>query len=147
MITKKILLSIVTITLLYAGCNEENNSTSQEKVQTIKTKEEPSKIVEIPVKKEESAIPIAKTVQKVVSTPTAVTLFQKCASCHGQNAEKKALNQSAIIKDWDATKIANALKGYKAGTYGGSMKGLMKAQVNNLSNKEIELLSEYIAKQ
>ena len=57
------------------------------------------------------------------------TLYKKCAGCHGATGEKKALGKSAVIKGWEAKKTVDALNGYKAGTYGGSMKGLMKGQV------------------
>lgn len=72
-------------------------------------------------------------------------LFQKCAACHGNHAEKSALNQSAIIGTWDSKRIANAIKGYQDGTYGGAMKTLMRSQVKDLSRIQIEALSEYIS--
>lgn len=75
----------------------------------------------------------------------AKQLYMKCAGCHGQKAEKSALNKSEIIQTWNSLKIQNALDGYKDGTYGGSMKGLMKSQVLSLSEKEIKLLSDYIS--
>lgn len=94
---------------------------------------------------EEVTAPLMKKVQQAVTTtPDGKKLYNKCIGCHGQNGEKKALNKSEIIKNWDATKIASALKGYKEGTYGGAMKGVMKSQVATLSDSEIELLSEYI---
>jgi len=89
--------------------------------------------------------PIMKTVKEAVTFPDTIQLYKKCASCHGLNAEKKALNKSAIIKDWNAQQIEEALKGYKAGTYGGAMKGVMKAQASALTNKEIEALAKHIA--
>jgi cytochrome c553 len=72
-------------------------------------------------------------------------LFKKCASCHGANAEKAALGKSQIIKGWDAAKTEAALHGYKDGSYGGPMKGLMKGQVASLSDDDIKALSTYIA--
>lgn len=56
-----------------------------------------------------------------------------------------ALGKSKIIKNWDASKIVAALKGYKDDTYGGVMKGVMKGQVANLSDEEIEALGAYIS--
>jgi cytochrome c-type protein NapB len=41
--------------------------------------------------------------------------------------------------------IADALKGYKAGTYGASMKALMSGQVSKFNNTELEALAKYIA--
>ena len=73
------------------------------------------------------------------------SLFQKCAACHGSHAEKSALNQSAVIGEWEAKRIAAAIVGYQDGSYGGAMKTLMHNQVKDLSRAEIEALSEYIA--
>lgn len=73
------------------------------------------------------------------------SLYKKCAACHGAKAEKKALNKSQIIQGWDKEKLANALKGYKDGSYGGAMKGLMKGQVATYSDEDIKKVSEYIA--
>ena len=72
-------------------------------------------------------------------------LFKKCISCHGAKAEKSALNKSQIIAGWDAAKIEAALKGYKAGTYGGPMKGLMKGQVGTYSDADIAAVAAYIS--
>jgi cytochrome c553 len=69
-----------------------------------------------------------------------------CASCHGANAEKSALGKSQVIQGWSAEKIVKALKGYKDGTYGGPMKGLMKGQVARLSDADIEDLAQQISK-
>jgi cytochrome c553 len=72
------------------------------------------------------------------------TLYKKCASCHGLKAEKPALGKSQVIQGWEATKVVNALQGYKEGTYGGAMKGLMKGQVASLNPESMKILGEYI---
>jgi len=74
-------------------------------------------------------------------------LYKKCAGCHGQSGEKKALGKSAVIKGWDAKKTLEALNGYKAGTYGGAMKGLMKGQVKALDDAQIASLAKFIEAQ
>ena len=74
----------------------------------------------------------------------AQSLFLKCAGCHGKKAERSALSQSQIIQNWDAQQIIDALKGYKAGTYGSAMKGVMQGQVAGLTEEQIELLAQYI---
>ncbi len=80
---------------------------------------------------------------------TAATLsaanWATCAGCHGANGEKKALGKSAIIKGWDEAKTIAALKGYKDGSYGGAMKGVMKGQVARLSDADIQELAKKIA--
>ncbi len=73
------------------------------------------------------------------------TIYKACASCHGANAEKKALNKSQIIKGWEISKTVAALKGYKDGSYGGPMKGIMKPQVSKLSDAEIEAVAKHIS--
>jgi cytochrome c553 len=70
--------------------------------------------------------------------------FAKCSACHGKNAEKHALGKSQVIQGWKAEKTLAALKGYKDGTYGGPMKGVMKGQVGNLSEADMKALAEYI---
>ena len=72
-------------------------------------------------------------------------LYKACASCHGANGERAALGKSQIIKGWDETKTLEALKGYKAGTYGGAMKGVMKGQVARLSDDDMKALAGYIS--
>jgi len=72
--------------------------------------------------------------------------YTSCAGCHGQNAEKRALGKSQIIQGWSADKIISALKGYKDGTYGGPMKGVMKGQVVRLSDADIKALAATISK-
>ncbi len=71
--------------------------------------------------------------------------YKKCVSCHGAKAEKHALNKSEVIDTWDAAKIEEALKGYKAGTrnvYG--MGALMKGQVASYDDATIKAVAEYI---
>ena len=82
-----------------------------------------------------------------VAMADGAALFKKCAACHGKTGEKKALGKSAIIKGWDTKKTVTALKGYKAGTYGGAMKGLMKGQVASLDDKQIEDIAKFLAAQ
>ena len=79
-----------------------------------------------------------------VAAADGAALYKKCAGCHGVNAEKKALGKSAVIKGWESAKTVEALKGYKAGTYGGAMKGLMKAQVTSFDDAKIESIAKYI---
>ncbi|MBN2815149.1 MAG: c-type cytochrome [Campylobacterales bacterium] len=80
----------------------------------------------------------------LVSADGAAT-FKKCTACHGVNAEKKALGKSAVIAGWETEKTIAALKGYKDGTYGGTMKALMKGQVAALNDTQIEEVAAYIA--
>jgi len=151
MIHTKILLSLAAIALLSTGCTETEEKTTKTTVVETKPVVKPVAVVKevVEVKKVEQksevTAPIIKAVQQKAKDLDVSILYKKCSACHGTNAEKKALNKSEIIKDWDATKIAEALKGYKAGTYGGAMKGLMISQVSQMDDKTIDLLSQHIA--
>jgi len=67
-----------------------------------------------------------------------------CAGCHGQHFEKKAMGKSKVVKDMSKADIVAALKGYKAGTYGGAMKGIMAGQVKALSDADIAAIADSI---
>ena len=73
------------------------------------------------------------------------TLYKTCSTCHGEKADKSALNKSQIIAGWSADKTTAALNGYKDGSYGGPLKGTMAAQVKNLDADAIAALAQYIA--
>ena len=64
-----------------------------------------------------------------------------CTGCHGQHFEKAAMGKSKVVKEMSLKEIATALKGYKAGTYGDMMKQMMVAQVQNLSESDLEAMS------
>lgn len=85
----------------------------------------------------------------IIAAAAAVSLsaasLTACAACHGANFEKAALGKSQIIKGWDAAKIEASLTGYKDGTYGGPMKGVMLGQVKNLTEADIKDMAAQIA--
>ncbi len=85
----------------------------------------------------------------IVAAATAASLsaasIAACAGCHGADFGKAALGKSQVVKGWDAAKVETALKGYKAGTYGGPMKGVMAGQVKNLTDADIADIAKQIA--
>lgn len=72
-------------------------------------------------------------------------LFAKCIACHGASGQMKALGRSEVIKGWSKAKVVTALKGYKDGSYGKMMKGIMKGQVATLNDKQMNELGDYIS--
>lgn len=84
-------------------------------------------------------------IMKSSSSNQGQQLFLKCAGCHGQNGEIKALGKSEVIQGWDKQKTIDVLNGYKNDTYGKALKGVMKSQVLSLNETEIEALAEYIS--
>lgn len=75
-------------------------------------------------------------------------LFKKeCASCHGNNAEKKALGKSEIIKGWASADVVAALNGYKDGSRNvHGMLAVKKPIASKLSDADIKALADYISK-
>lgn len=73
-------------------------------------------------------------------------LYKNCAGCHGDNGEKKALQQSALIGG-EATEITiKKLTAYKKGElnqYG--LGNIMKMQLITFTKEDIDELATYIA--
>ena len=64
--------------------------------------------------------------------------LKACIGCHGQSFEKSALGKSKIVAQMSEEEISSSLIGYKNGTYGGPMKGLMKSQVTKYKEEELK---------
>ncbi len=73
-------------------------------------------------------------------------LYMACAGCHGPQGDMKALNVSPPLKGQSKEELAKKIRGYKDGSFGGPMKGVMATQVTNLSDADIEAVAEYISK-
>ncbi len=69
-----------------------------------------------------------------------------CKGCHGKNFEKKALGKSKVVKDMSKKEILSALKGYKSGSYGKAMKGIMQKQLSKYSDADLDKLVAEIKK-
>lgn len=69
-----------------------------------------------------------------------------CTSCHGGDWSKRALGKSQVVSQMTHADIAEALVGYKDGSYGGSMKGLMRGQLVKYSNDELEAFAQTIGR-
>jgi cytochrome c-type protein NapB len=61
-----------------------------------------------------------------------------CKGCHGQHFEKHALGKSKVVSEMSKADVSAALVGYKHGTYGGPMKGVMKGQVARYSDADLK---------
>lgn len=139
-------LSLICVaTLLWmAGCSNEkqNHTDAVSSTQTSTPLNTPASSSKAP--EPEPNVTSAPSLAHAPETSPAI-LYQRCAACHGNHGEKSALNQSAVIGDWDSKRIAAAIIGYQDGTYGNSMKTLMQNQVKDLNRIQIDALSEYIS--
>ncbi|PLY15256.1 MAG: cytochrome C [Sulfurimonas sp.] len=86
----------------------------------------------------------------VALTATTVLMAEvnagACLGCHGADWSKVALGKSKNVAEMTHQEIADSLIGYKNGTYGGPMKGLMKGQVAKYSDEELKAFAQTIGK-
>lgn len=69
---------------------------------------------------------------------------RRCASCHGLNGEVPAMGRAKIINKFTKEELIKAIKGYKAGTYGGGLKNFMRPHVMDLTKEKIEEIAQQI---
>ena len=81
-----------------------------------------------------------------VPAPAKEADVAACIGCHGKDMEKAALGKSKKVSEMTKADIVTALKGYKDGTYGGPMKGMMKGQAAKLSEDDINAIAEKFGK-
>jgi cytochrome c553 len=168
---KLYLISSIAASILLSGCfggEEKKQTNAQATVQSVEqpkveekvqqpvttavtesvTKEVVEKIETIKEEVKDVAATLEKELPQTAVTPTldGAKLYAKCASCHGANGEKVALNVSKVIKDFSKENFISAVKGYQNGTYGGTMKTLMMGQVKSLTENEIKAIADYIIK-
>ncbi|EQB35635.1 cytochrome C [Sulfurimonas hongkongensis] len=92
-------------------------------------------------------IVIATVASLALATASMAAVNAKaCTSCHGADWSKAALGKSKNVSEMTHAEIAASLKGYKDGSYGGPMKGLMKGQVAKYSDEELEAFAQTIGK-
>ncbi|ARA71207.1 c-type cytochrome [Pasteurella multocida] len=82
-------------------------------------------------------VPIA---QANVSVKRGQQLFKPCSFCHGNQAEKSALNQSRPLKDLPENEIVNALKARKEG----QIIGAGNAAKSRLSEEDMQSVAKFI---
>ena len=142
---KTILYSTFTLLLLNACSNAPEQQAQSETIidNKIDTVAEAKKSVE---KINEKTVQTAVQIDLVTEQDSGSSLYaRKCASCHGKDAKKSALNASAVIAGWSSQKTQDALNGYKNGSFGGKMKGIMEGQSKPLTEAEIKLISDFIS--
>ena len=80
------------------------------------------------------------------AAPNGAEIFKQCAICHGDQAQKRSLDVSAVIAGMDAKQVVKTLKAYQAGEvdkYGfGKM---MQGQATKLSAEEMQAVAGYVA--
>jgi len=88
---------------------------------------------------------VAAVAALMVTSASAVNTAV-CKGCHTNDFKDPAMGKSKVVKDMSKEDIVKALKGYKDGTYGGAMKGIMTGQVAKLSDEDIDAMAAEIKK-
>jgi len=73
-------------------------------------------------------------------------IFERCAVCHGEHAEKKSLGVSAVIAGWKEDTIIERLKAYKGkklDQYG--FGNMMNGQATKLNDVQMREVAHYIS--
>jgi len=60
--------------------------------------------------------------------------LEVCTGCHGDKFEKSALGESKVVAKMSEREIITALEGYKNGSYGGTLRGIMESQVSAIED-------------
>jgi cytochrome c-type protein NapB len=165
MIKKEFLMALSLSALLLGGCVDSSTGASaradmeggeatkteakaeapkaeEKKAQApVAQKAEAPKAEEKKAEEKKAEAPKEKTASASAEVNTAV-----CAGCHGANFEKKAMGVSKVVNTLTKDEIKKALHGYKDGTYGGSMKTIMKGQAGGLSDAQIEAIANKVGK-
>ena len=108
---------------------------AEEKVETAPVTEEAPKAEET-----------AEATPATEEAPAVAVNLGICKGCHGANFEKKAMGKSKVVSELTKEEIIVAIKGYKDGSYGGAMKGIMKGQVASFDDATIEAIAVAILK-
>ncbi len=89
---------------------------------------------------------VAEVTTPAIDTAKGATLYAKCAGCHGKDGKTKALGKSVVIAGQDISTLSASMKEYKAGTRNvNGMGTLMKAQIKDTSDADIDALAAYMA--
>jgi cytochrome c-type protein NapB len=131
-----------------AKAEETKKAEEPAKAEETKKVEEPAKAEEAQKAEEPAKAEETKKAEEPAKaeTATATPDLGGCKGCHGANFEKKAMGKSKVVAELSKADIATALKGYKAGTYGGAMKALMKGQVASFDDATMDAIAEAIGK-
>jgi cytochrome c-type protein NapB len=89
---------------------------------------------------------IITTIGLLTLSASAKFNIKSCTGCHGEKLENKAMSVSKVITSMKKADIVKALHGYKDGSYGGAMKGIMKGFAKKLSDDDIATIAKEYGK-
>lgn len=85
-----------------------------------------------------------------LSTSLMADPYAKCIGCHGINGENMPTGAKRTLASMNKEKIASSLYAFKNGSWGGKTKNrwfyMMRAQVVNLTDNDIQIISDQVGK-
>ena len=128
---------VIVLAVMLAACGKQEEKAAE----TAKAPVEESKTTGEPKMAEPSTAPATES----AAVADGAAIYTPCAGCHGANGEKEALGVGAVIAGQSKDDLVMKIKGYKDGSYGGSMKTSMMPMVANLNDDQIAAVAEYIS--
>ncbi|MDD5405472.1 MAG: c-type cytochrome [Sulfurovaceae bacterium] len=143
---KLVIISVAAAALLFVGCKGKpaEANTTEANATTVET----NATAAAPEANTTAAAPEANaTAAAAPAADEGKTLFTACAACHGVDGKTAALGKSNIIAGQAKDVLVTKMKGYKAGTINLTGNGaLMKGQMANLNDEQMEKLAEFVSK-
>ena len=95
-----------------------------------------------------SLIAAAIVASPAIAAPDGATLYKDktCAACHGAKGDKPLMPNYPKVSGQNAAYIEQQMKDIKSGARNNGQTAAMKGVMHLVSDEEIKVLSEYLAK-
>jgi cytochrome c553 len=142
---KMALMSVAAMALLFVGCGDKPKAEANATEANVTT--EANATAAAPEANATAAAPEANATAAAPAAADGATLFAACGACHGVDGKTAALGKSVVIAGQAKDVLVTKMKGYKAGTIDLTGNGaLMKGQMANLDDAQMDALADYISK-
>ncbi len=144
---KMALMSVAAMALLFVGCGDKPKAEANATETTTTEVNATETVTTTEANATEAAAPEANATAAAPAAADGKTLFAACGACHGVDGKTAALGKSVVIAGQAKDVLVTKMKGYKAGTIDLTGNGaLMKGQMANLDDAQMDALADYISK-
>lgn len=135
-----------TYDFIYILKNNSLNSSFSNSEKNLSQKELEKKIIKKLEAKKKDEKKQKELEKKLLLKAKGEKLYKsKCSSCHGQKGEKKASNQTLILKDMPLEDIKFAISQYtNSYDYGKGKQYIMKPYATNTNSNELNMIYAYL---
>jgi cytochrome c553 len=132
--------------LLFVGCGDKKAEANATEA-NVTTEVNATEAAAPEANATEAAAPEANATAAAPAAADGAALFAACGACHGVDGKTAALGKSVVIAGQAKDVLVTKMKGYKAGTIDLTGNGaLMKGQMANLDDAQMDALADYISK-